>query len=322
MKCDKCNYKVDNIGNLTRHKLVCDKVHIDDVLSDYNELSLSITEISAKYNVGKSFMNSFFKRNNIELRDTKEQIKLTHKKYKRVTSDETKTKLREIRIKWMKDNPEKTAWRLSNMSYPEKIFNEYIIKNQLDKKYLIVREKSFYPYFIDFAFENEKIAFEIDGSQHNKKERKEKDIKKDRLLNENGWKVIRISAKSLIENINILDDIFENLESIDDNKKVGIFDYTLIVDERKKKREEKCLILDRSRITYDGKIRTEFDSFTKEEISGKLIQRKVDRPSYEELIKEIEELGYKGTGRKYGVADNTIRKWKKMCEKYGKNWNK
>ena len=38
-------------------------------------------------------------------------------------------------------------------------------------------------------------------------------------------------------------------------------------------------------------------------------QRKVKRPSYNILIKEIEKLGYTGTGEKYGVSDNSIRKW-------------
>jgi transposase-like protein len=28
-------------------------------------------------------------------------------------------------------------------------------------------------------------------------------------------------------------------------------------------------------------------------------------------------LGYCGTGRKYGVSDNAIRKWKKIYEKHG-----
>lgn len=40
-----------------------------------------------------------------------------------------------------------------------------------------------------------------------------------------------------------------------------------------------------------------------------LSQRKVERPSLETILNDIEELGYKGTGRKYGVSDNTIRKW-------------
>ena len=30
---------------------------------------------------------------------------------------------------------------------------------------------------------------------------------------------------------------------------------------------------------------------------------------------EIEKLGYKGTGKKYGVSDNSIRKWIKTYEK-------
>jgi uncharacterized protein with PIN domain len=44
-------------------------------------------------------------------------------------------------------------------------------------------------------------------------------------------------------------------------------------------------------------------------------QRKVERPIYETLVKDIEELGYVGTGKKYGVSDNAIRKWKKFYEK-------
>jgi len=41
----------------------------------------------------------------------------------------------------------------------------------------------------------------------------------------------------------------------------------------------------------------------------------VNRPPYEQLISEIKELGYCGTGRKYGVSDNAIRKWRKYHEK-------
>ncbi len=43
--------------------------------------------------------------------------------------------------------------------------------------------------------------------------------------------------------------------------------------------------------------------------------RKVkNRPSLEVLQKEIMELGYKGTGRKYGVSDNAIRKWVRWAQ--------
>lgn len=37
--------------------------------------------------------------------------------------------------------------------------------------------------------------------------------------------------------------------------------------------------------------------------------RKVERPPIEQLLCEIDELGYSGVGRKYGVSDNAVRKW-------------
>lgn len=42
-------------------------------------------------------------------------------------------------------------------------------------------------------------------------------------------------------------------------------------------------------------------------------KRKVEnRPEVDVLKQEVEEFGYAGTGRKYGVSDNTIRKWIKI----------
>jgi hypothetical protein len=42
--------------------------------------------------------------------------------------------------------------------------------------------------------------------------------------------------------------------------------------------------------------------------------RKVERPPYEQLMHEIARLGYRGTGRKYRVSDNAIRKWVRFYE--------
>jgi len=47
---------------------------------------------------------------------------------------------------------------------------------------------------------------------------------------------------------------------------------------------------------------------TPEEII-KFSRRLVERPDYKTLVNEINTLGYCGTGRKYGVSDNAIRKW-------------
>jgi hypothetical protein len=47
----------------------------------------------------------------------------------------------------------------------------------------------------------------------------------------------------------------------------------------------------------------------------KLTRRKVERPEYKKLLLDVNELGFSATGRKYGVSDNSIRKWLKVYEK-------
>lgn len=37
--------------------------------------------------------------------------------------------------------------------------------------------------------------------------------------------------------------------------------------------------------------------------------RKVSRPPYTHLVREVRAMGYSATGRRYGVSDNAIRKW-------------
>jgi hypothetical protein len=45
--------------------------------------------------------------------------------------------------------------------------------------------------------------------------------------------------------------------------------------------------------------------------------RRVARPPYEELVGEIAALGYAGVGRRYGVSDNAVRKWRRAYESDG-----
>lgn len=46
-----------------------------------------------------------------------------------------------------------------------------------------------------------------------------------------------------------------------------------------------------------------------------ILQRKVKRPLYNQLMSDVSLFGYSATGRKYGVSDNAIRKWIKFYEK-------
>jgi hypothetical protein len=58
------------------------------------------------------------------------------------------------------------------------------------------------------------------------------------------------------------------------------------------------------------------EQIEKSNINKLILQRKVKRPPYEQLINEVNELGNSGTGKKYCVSDNAIRKWIKFYEKH------
>jgi len=48
---------------------------------------------------------------------------------------------------------------------------------------------------------------------------------------------------------------------------------------------------------------------------GRPERRKVSRPPYTHLVREVRMLGYVGTGRRYGVSDNAIRKWLRQYDR-------
>lgn len=261
---------------------------------DY-ENGLSLGEICKKYNVSsKSYISNYVLSG--KTRSLSESIKMAHKKYSEAFkhTEETKKKMREKRLAWMKANPEKTAWRLKNMSYPEKCFQKILEDNGLDKKYLIYREYSVFPYFIDFAFVNEKIAVEIDGSQHLEEDRKKRDEEKDKLLISNGWKVLRIAAIEVIrDGTKALSVILELLAG--SNKqyaKVGIL---------------------KAPKTRKKVIRGE-DGLSDKERLRAFSQRKVERPNKEELETLIKEKPFTRIAEQYGVSDKAITKW---CKYYG-----
>jgi len=296
-ECKICGRKLDNVGNLKQHIKKCEKLSVikDELIKLYVDESYSIKDLRKKFKVQSNDIKDILGN---KIRSSSEAIKLAHKKYPEnfKHTEESKKIMREKRLEFMKNNPEKTAWRLSNVSYPEKLCIEYIEKNSLDKKYSIVREYSVFPYFIDFAFVNEMVAIEIDGSQHLLPERKERDDKKDKLLNDLGWLVIRVSEKEIKTNI---DEVFKQILSIlKDKPKINNHRIGLVVKPKKRHKKE----------------RNEF-GFTEKQIQSIKSQRRVERPSLDELKKLIEKNGYRGTGKIFGISDNAIRKWLKSYDK-------
>jgi len=287
MNCKICNFETNKNVGLAQHVLKLHKLSFLEYKLKYENLIIPNCLCGNKVKV------------NIKLRGI--NINLTCG-----NSSCTKELQRKARLKFMKDNPEKTAWRLSNMSYPEKIFIKKCEELKLSEKHLIIREKSEFPYFIDFAFEHEKVAVEIDGSQHNLEERKKSDSQKDKLLIELGWRVIRFTAKDIQTNIDLcIEKLLVFLKSNITHDVVGFFNYK----EFKKEKLVKTSLKENERIENCG--------LTLGEINRALVQRKTIRPPYELLIQEIKELGYSAVGRKYRVSDNSIRKWIKTYEKHG-----
>ena len=42
--------------------------------------------------------------------------------------------------------------------------------------------------------------------------------------------------------------------------------------------------------------------------------RKVERPSHEQLVADLQSMSFLAVGRKYGVSDNAVRKWLRWYE--------
>lgn len=296
-ECRICGRKLDNMGNFNQHIKKCEKLSVikDELIRLYVDESYSVKDLRKKFKVQSDDIKNIL---GDKVRSLSDANKLAHKKYPEnfKHTEESKKIMREKRLEFIKNNPEKTAWRLSNISYPEKLCVEHIEKNGLDKKFSIVREYSVFPYFIDFAFVNEMVAVEIDGSQHLLPERKERDDRKDKLLNELGWLVIRVSEKEIKTNIN---DVFDRILLIIETKpKINSHRIGLVVKPKK----------------YQKKERNEF-GFTELEIQSKFKQRKVERPPLSVLLELTKQMGFPKTGKLYNVSENTIRKWIKAYHK-------
>lgn len=280
MKCKICNTQLKGKIGLSRHlKFNHNKKFVDYMIECENlEKPKCICGKYCKYKDGVKFLSTC---------GNKICIKIIQK---------------EKRLKFMKENPEKTAWRKSGPSYPESLFIKELKKRKWNKKFLIIRERSVFPYFIDFAFENEKVAVEIDGSQHENEEQIKKDNKKDNLLLKEGWRVYRVTAKQINKNIKeVFDDLLKFIGQNKTKYKCNIIEY-----ESKVKINLKNLKL--QRLKNKG--------LTDNQLKSSKKSRKVNRPNYTTLLKEVIENGYVSTGKKYGVSDNSIRKWIKFYEKY------
>lgn len=131
-------------------------------------------------------------------RTRQESVILAHKRYPESfkLSDKTKNKIRKARVEYLKKQTGKTAFERrfnGQMSYGEQKLHDLFVKNHIYEKYDVINEYCEFPYFLDFAFINEKVDVEFDGKWHFTERRQLHDKKRDNYLQQKDWRIYRIA---------------------------------------------------------------------------------------------------------------------------------
>lgn len=207
MKCKICNKEFKSLSGLSIHLSQMHKLTLLEYKVSYENFILPKCECGQDRKQRKA----------LAFDDTCGSIECFTKNRSKIASiacnnEQTKEKIRNARINYLKTNPN-NAWRLGNkQSWPEIFFEKACERAKLNLEHQIIREYSIFPYYIDFAFIDNLIAVEVDGSQHNEPNRKKKDEIRDAFLNDKGWKVFRIPADKLY-NENDADKVIDELKA-------------------------------------------------------------------------------------------------------------
>lgn len=298
------------IKKVANYENIVSQTTKEEIISDYVDNFLSIRDISKKYNIkSKSYIEKIL---GDKKRNASEGSVAAHIKHPESFkhNEKTKAKLREIRLKYIKEHPENTAWRQKNISYPERCFINILYQYGFSERHLIYKEYSVYPYYIDFAFINEKLAVEIDGSQHLQPERAENDRKKDKLLTDMGWCVLHFTAFEVMKNTGTVVETLGNFLKEKNSPSVQFF------GDAKRQKTKTVVVKHEKGIKFvktRQPVAREENGRTKLQNEASYKQRKCKRPSKEDLNKLIQDKPFRQIGKMFGVSDNTIRKW---CKYY------
>jgi very-short-patch-repair endonuclease len=231
-------------------------------------------------------------------------LKFTH--YKRKLTDEQKEKVRIGRIKFLKENPNQHPWKRKGKqkSIPCEKLKTILQENGLifNEEYTPIESDRFYS--MDISFLKNKIGIEVNGNQHYNSDGTLKEYY--RIRNEHfiklGWKIIEVHYSKIYLDEFVV-KLVDYLKTLDEYSYEELTELNNLVKFNKGIEDKHC--------SCGKKILKNSKTCNK---CSNINRRKIVRPEYDVLIKDIKELGYKGTGRKYGVSDNAIRKWCKRVE--------
>lgn len=145
----------------------------------------------------------------------KSRLKMSIASSERRHTDETKKKISESRIKFLRENPDQVPYKLNHYSKGRSYAEEYW-KVVLDSNNIVYEEQyQIGTYQLDFAFPELKIDLEIDGDQHHLDKRiVESDKRRNLYLEELGWTIIRVKWSEYKKLINKKDYVNTILERI------------------------------------------------------------------------------------------------------------
>lgn len=279
--CKICNIQLKNKNSLAKH-LIIHKLTLVEYYVKYEDFTIPKCECGYNCKLRKGLV--FAK--------TCGSSKCVSDAHRRKHSDDSKLLISKKRKEWLKNNIDKHPWKRNNKfkSVPCEKLKSIFIENG------ILFEEELQPlndrYFsIDIALIDKGIGIEINGNQHYNDDGKLKKYYKERkeLIEEKGWKLYDIHYSKVYDD-KFVSDLILMISGIDINIDL---EYTKKV---KTKNQCECGVEIRRESNMCNKCHTKS-------------LRKVERPSIEQLKIDIKELGYAGTGRKYGVSDNAIRKW-------------
>jgi hypothetical protein len=228
-------------------------------------------------------------------------------KHKPVYSEEHRKRLSEKRKEWLKNNPEKHPWRSKDKfkSVPCERLKAKLKSEGINflAEYIPLPDRSF---SLDVAFPDKKIGLEVNGQQHYNSDGTLKPYYQERhdLLASQGWNIVELHYSTIFNSL-LVNALVCSLKS---DKGLGTFDYSSFFKEQCELKEKKKLGL----VEHCKKCGTKIGRGTK---TGQcpaccsLTKRKVERPSREELERDLKSMSFCAAGRKYGVTDNAIRKW-------------
>lgn len=215
---------------------------------------------------------------------------------------EQKNNIRDARIRYLRENPEKHPWKQKNKkkSVPCELLKKILTKNELvfQPEYTPIESDRFYS--IDIAFIKNKIGIEVNGNQHYNKDGTLKKYYLDRNnhFKSLGWVIIEVQYLK-VYNDKIINDLILYLKgfkdySLDELDKL----MTAVIKEKNKTDNCKCGAV---------KLKKSKNCNSCYYINN----RKVIRPSKIELEEMIKINSWTNIGKIFSVSDNAVRKWAK-----------